>query len=57
LPKGQCLFTKSPNIKFGISTKKIKAKYYIWLSIKPKRIAYNLPYVSYTNRWQQAEKK
>lgn len=30
------------------STKKTKAKYYIWLSTKPKRIAHHLPYVSYT---------
>ncbi len=30
--------------------KKIKAKYYIWLSTNPKRIAFQLPYVSYTER-------
>lgn len=38
------------------STKKIKAKYYIWLSIKPKRIAYHQPYVSYTYRYQTLKK-
>ena len=40
----------SPNINLAFSTKKIKAKYYIWLSINSKRIAYQLPYVSYTER-------
>ncbi|MFD0992830.1 hypothetical protein [Tenacibaculum geojense] len=34
----------------AFSTKKIKAKYYIWLSPNPKRIAYHPPYVSYTER-------
>ncbi len=38
----------------AFSTKKIKAKYYIWLSTKTKRIAFHLPYVSYTERCKQA---
>jgi len=39
------------NLAFSI--KKINTKYYIWLSVKPKRIAYQQPYVSYTERCQQ----
>ena len=54
LTSKSCVYLQSPlNIKFGIYTKN-KSKTFIFSSVINRNVsAYNLPYVSYTNRCMQ----